>query len=129
RGGFTQNFPQIEFGGFTVLGKTSVQGLDEGGFDLGSGGEFAGAGEDDGIVVGLFTADLFDDEVPDSGTLPGVGQVDEPDFIPAPLAEHFGWQLADIIGGGDDKGGTCLVLQPVQHCAEDSTARTSVGTA
>ncbi len=50
--GLTQHFPEIEFGGLAIFGEPAVEGLDEGGLDLGSCVQFAGAGEDDGIVVG-----------------------------------------------------------------------------
>ena len=35
----------------------------------------ARAGEDDGVEIGLVTTILLDDEIPDRGALPGVGQV------------------------------------------------------
>jgi hypothetical protein len=37
--GLVENLAQVEFAGLAVFGKGPVQGLDEGGFDLGSGGE------------------------------------------------------------------------------------------
>ncbi len=46
---------------------------------------------------------------------------------PAPIAEHFGREFADVVGGGDDEDRSGLVLEPVQHRAEDPrTGATSV---
>ena len=50
--------------------KTPVQGLDQGGFDRGTGVQRAGSREDDGILRCSITALLLDDEVPDCGALP-----------------------------------------------------------
>src|SRR5690606_37229938 len=40
-----------------------------------------------------------------------------------------GWQLADVVGGGDDVDRLRFVLEPVEHGAEDSAAGPAVGAA
>ena len=59
RDGVAEDFVEVEFAGFAVGGEGLVQGLDEGGFDLGAGVQFAGAGEDDGAVGDLFRENGF----------------------------------------------------------------------
>ena len=72
--------------------------------------ELTGAGKDDGVEGGLVATILLDDEIPDRAALTGVGQVDEPELVPAPLAEHLGRELADVVGRGHDEDGCGFVL-------------------
>ena len=122
-----EDFAEVEFGGFAVGGEGLVQRLDEGGIDLGAGVQFAGTGQDDGVVADLITAILFDDDVPDGTAFVLIGQVDEPEFVPPPFAQHLRWQLADVVGSGDDEHGLGLVLQPVEHGSEYPGAGAAVG--
>ena len=89
-----------------------VHGVDEDGFDFSTGELLAGTGQDDGVVVAWFAAVAGDDDVPYLRTLPGVGEIDEEHFVEATFAQELGWELADVVGGGDDEDGFLFFLHP-----------------
>ncbi len=49
-----------------------------------------------------------------------VGQVDKEDLVKAAFAHQFRRQLADSVGGGDDKDRRFLLLQPGDEAAKDA---------
>jgi hypothetical protein len=52
-----------------------VHGVDEHGFDLGTGELLAGAGQDDGVVIRGPATVALDDDVPDLSALQSIGQI------------------------------------------------------
>ncbi len=103
-----KDLTEVEFRGLALRGKTAVQGLHKGGFDLGTGVQFAGPGQDHGVEGGLLAAILRDDDVPDVGPLPVSGRSTNQSSSQRPLRSISGGSLLTSFAVATTKTGCVL---------------------
>ena len=119
----------VEVGGFLGSLKCSEHGFEINGFDLCTRQSFGDAAQLPQIIVVGVTAMFGNDDTPDGFPFGVIRQVHIEQLVEAAFAQHLGWELGDVVGGGDDEPRFGFLLHPTEEGAEDTGTGSTVGLA